>query len=88
MRLATLISLFLLSLSAHAYIGPGLGLGALGALLGGILTIFLALAGIVWYPLKRMIKKIKRKEPKQIEKRTAADSEKPLEDDAERSHET
>jgi hypothetical protein len=53
-------------LPACAYVGPGLGLGALGAILGILLSIFLAIFGIFWYPIKRLIKKIRkmtRKEP-------------------------
>jgi hypothetical protein len=44
-------------LPAYAYVGPGLGLGALGVLLGILLSIFLAILGIFWYPIKRLIAK-------------------------------
>ncbi len=40
---------------SHAYIGPGLGLGAIGAVLGIVLSVFLAIVAIFWYPLKRML---------------------------------
>ncbi len=43
--------------SAQAYVGPGLGLGALGAILGVALSVILALFAIFWYPLKRLFKK-------------------------------
>lgn len=43
--------------SAQAYVGPGLGLGALGAVLGVVLSVILALFAIFWYPLKRLFKK-------------------------------
>jgi hypothetical protein len=43
--------------TAAAYVGPGLGLGVIGALVGVIVTVLLALLGIFWYPLKRMLKK-------------------------------
>ena len=43
--------------SAYAYVGPGLGMGALGALLGFIVAVFLAIVGVVWYPFKRLLKK-------------------------------
>ncbi|MGI9286056.1 MAG: hypothetical protein ACR2P1_11755 [Pseudomonadales bacterium] len=42
--------------SAHAYIGPGLGLGAIGVLLGVIGGVLLAIFGLFWYPIKRMFK--------------------------------
>ena len=44
---------------AHAYVGPGLGLGAIGAIVGIIVAGFLAIVGIIWYPLKRMLRKLK-----------------------------
>ncbi len=41
---------------AHAYIGPGLGAGIIGAIIGLIGAIFLAIIGLFWYPIKRLIK--------------------------------
>jgi len=58
-RTIVLIVLTLTSVSAHAYVGPGLGLGVIGTIIGGILAIFLAVAGVVWYPVKRLLKKRK-----------------------------
>lgn len=43
--------------AAMAYVGPGAGLGAIGALLALIGTLFLALLGFVWYPVKRALKR-------------------------------
>lgn len=53
------LSLVLCHATADAYIGPGLGAGALGVILGVIASILLALVAIVWYPLKRLIKKVR-----------------------------
>ena len=39
---------------ALAYVGPGLGLGVLGVVLGVVFSIFLAIVGVVWYPIKRV----------------------------------
>jgi hypothetical protein len=47
--------------SVLGYIGPGLGGGIITAVLGFFTSIFLALFAIVWYPVKRLIKKIKGK---------------------------
>lgn len=47
--------------TAIAYIGPGAGIAAIGtviALIGGIL---LAIVAFIWYPIKRLLAKIKRK---------------------------
>lgn len=52
------ISLIPLSV-AHAYIGPGLGAGTIGVILGIIGSLLLALFAVVWYPIKRLLKKIK-----------------------------
>jgi hypothetical protein len=46
--------------SAHAYVGPGLGIGTLVVILGVIGSVFLALFGLIWYPIKRMFKKRRR----------------------------
>jgi len=44
-------------LNAYAYIGPGLGIGTIGAVLGILGSLVLALIAIIWYPLKRLFKK-------------------------------
>jgi len=41
---------------ADAYIGPGAGLGAIGAAIALGIAILLLLVGFVWYPLKRLLK--------------------------------
>ena len=53
--------LFLIPLSSHAYIGPGMGGGVIAITLGFIAAIFLALFGILYYPIKRVIKKRRNK---------------------------
>ena len=52
------VGFFLLALSANAaaYVGPGMGLGAIAAILGLLLAFFLAVAGVVWYPVKRLLR--------------------------------
>ncbi len=44
-----------------AYIGPGLGAGALAMILGILGSIVLALFAIFWYPFKRILKRRKQK---------------------------
>lgn len=41
---------------ALAYVGPGLGLGTIGALAGVLLSVVLAVVALCWYPLKRLIR--------------------------------
>ena len=42
-----------------AYIGPGGGLSAIGALLAIVVGIVVAVLGFVWYPLKRLWRNLK-----------------------------
>tara|TARA_B100000780_G_C21110981_1_gene448953 strand:- start:1422 stop:1631 length:210 start_codon:yes stop_codon:yes gene_type:complete len=44
---------------AHAYIGPGLGIGIIASTLGVVVAIFAAIFGILWFPLKRYLNKKK-----------------------------
>ena len=60
------ILFFLVILSpAYAYLGPGIGGGILVATLGVIVAIFAAIFGLVWFPLKRFLKKRKEKKEQQ-----------------------
>lgn len=44
---------------AWAYMGPGLGLGAIGSVLGMVGAVFLAIVAVVWYPFKRLIRRMR-----------------------------
>jgi len=57
--------------SAHAYVGPGLGVGAIGAIIGVILTVLFAIFGIFYYPIKRLIKNYRNKDKVSVENETA-----------------
>ncbi len=56
----------LLSVSAHAYVGPGLGAGLLATVLGILGSIFLLIVGVIYYPIKRFLKQ-KRKAKKELD---------------------
>lgn len=58
---ALTIGLALAATPAAAYVGPGLGLGVIAAALGGIAAFFMMLAGLVWYPVKIMLRKRREK---------------------------
>ena len=45
-----------------AYIGPGAGISAIGTVVAFIGAILLAVVGFIWYPIKRLLGKIKKKE--------------------------
>lgn len=46
--------------AAMAYTGPGLGLGAIGVAFGIIGSILLGIVSIVWYPVKRLIRRLRK----------------------------
>lgn len=48
-------------LPAHAYIGPGAGVGAIVVTLAFTLGLLLLLVGLIWYPAKRLFKKLSAK---------------------------
>ena len=54
-----LIALIIISLPTHAYIGPGMGAGVIASILGILFSVVLAIAGLIYYPLKRLLKKRK-----------------------------
>lgn len=45
--------------TALAYVGPGLGVGAITAFFGAVFAVLLAIVGIVWYPIKRLFSRRK-----------------------------
>ena len=49
----------LISSISFAYLGPGVGGGVIAATIGIIVAIFAALFGLIWFPVKRMLKKRK-----------------------------
>ena len=53
--------LTLLPIPAYAYIGPGMGGGIIAIIVGFFAAIFLALWGILYYPIKRALKNRKNK---------------------------
>ena len=54
-----ILSLLLLSFPSYAYIGPGMGGGVIAAIVGFFAAIILGLWGILYYPIKRALKKRK-----------------------------
>jgi hypothetical protein len=49
--------------AAHAYVGPGAGLTAIGTILALMAAVLFALVGFVWYPVKRLMKRSGAKAP-------------------------
>ena len=44
---------------ADAYIGPGAGISAFGALLAVLAASGLGIAGLIWYPIKQALRALK-----------------------------
>lgn len=59
--LSVLFALCMQAQPAAAYIGPGLGTGAIAAVLGILAAILMLIVGVFWYPLKRLVKKMRSK---------------------------
>lgn len=56
---AASLALMLTASPALAYVGPGLGLATIGAIIGGLAAVVLAIVGVFWYPIRSMMKKRK-----------------------------
>ena len=54
--LAFAVLLFASATPAQAYMGPGAGLAFIGSLLALVAAIAVGAMGLVWYPLKRLIR--------------------------------
>ena len=59
LTLFVLVSFILAASPAHAYIGPGTGVGTIAIVLGVLASVILAFFAIIWYPLKRMVSNIR-----------------------------
>ncbi len=62
LTLITFLFFFIIT-SSHAYLGPGIGGGILAATIGVVVAIIAALFALIWFPIKRLLKK--RKEVKE-----------------------
>ena len=45
----------------QAYIGPGAGIAAIGTVIALVAGVLLAIVAFLWYPIKRLLAKIKQK---------------------------
>jgi membrane associated rhomboid family serine protease len=55
-RIFFALGILIYSQFAFAYIGPGLGVGAVAAVLGTLLGLLMLVVGVVWYPIKKLIR--------------------------------
>ena len=61
LRIIALLLLALIATPATAYIGPGAGISVLGSLLGILATIFVAFGAILFWPIRKLLKRRKAK---------------------------
>ena len=59
------IVVIFLSMPVFAYVGPGMAGGVIAAVIGFCVAIFLAITGILYFPIKRALKKRKIKKDHQ-----------------------
>jgi membrane protein implicated in regulation of membrane protease activity len=72
-RIAIALFIALAPLTAAAYIGPGSGISLLGGIWSVLVAVVLALAAILFWPIRLMIKRMKnRKSAEQGDSRPAA----------------
>ncbi|WP_254429625.1 MULTISPECIES: hypothetical protein [Ruegeria] len=50
------VPFLMLASPAHAYIGPGAGLGAVAVTIAVVLGSLFLIVGLVWFPLKRLLR--------------------------------
>ena len=55
------VFILLYSFNVYGYVGPGLGLGFIVSVLGIIFSIIFAFVAILYFPIKRLLKKKKKK---------------------------
>ena len=60
MRICLVMVIVTLHLPAYAYTGPGLGMGVLSVAVGVLGSIFLGILAVVWYPIKRLIRTLRK----------------------------
>jgi uncharacterized iron-regulated membrane protein len=65
------------ALSAHAYIGPGVGVTLIGWFVGCSVAVAAALGAVVMWPVRRVLAKIRRRRdaPRQERKAEGGDEE-------------
>jgi nitrate reductase gamma subunit len=57
--------LLIFPVSVMAYLGPGAAVSSIGALLAAIAGIIVAIFGFLWYPIRRLIRRLKKKSSNQ-----------------------
>ena len=65
-RITALLLLALITSPAAAYVGPGAGISVLGSLLGILATILVAIGAILFWPIRKLMKRRKAKKEAEV----------------------
>ena len=60
LRILIGVALAMIPTMALAYGGFGAGLSALGSLVAVVMALFMAIVGFIWYPIKRLLARLRR----------------------------
>jgi len=66
LRIIALLWLTLIASPVTAYIGPGAGISVLGSLLGILATILVAFGAILFWPIRKLMKRRKAKKETEL----------------------
>jgi hypothetical protein len=69
LRISLCAFVLAVSPSAEAYIGPGLGLSALGTLIALVAALALSVIGFFWYPIRILMRKFSAWKSKRLKPR-------------------
>lgn len=53
------IAMAVIATPALAYVDPGMSLGSVAVVLGGLVLVILVFIAILWYPLRRLLRKMR-----------------------------
>lgn len=56
--------ILILTENSYAYLGPGVGGGIIAATLGVFIALLAGFFGLIWFPIKNLLKKKKNKDLK------------------------
>jgi hypothetical protein len=59
LRLTFILFLFVAAAPVEAYVGPGAGISVLGSLLGILATILVAIGAVIFWPIRKLMKRRK-----------------------------
>ena len=54
---AACVVLLFFAFDAHAYIGPGAGLTAIGSLFALVAAVVVGIFGFIWFPIRRLLRR-------------------------------